>query len=247
MVQFLNRRFCQQGWFQEDHKARNPTSLGVVIRISHDNKTNFVKEPQSMDDNLENICNDLDVAVIFTMSSLITGLLFDRIAAEDSEITLRPSKITVPIVNTLQDLTKGNSGVRRRDFCCFVRDSRLVLIWTNSVNEIMLESSNVESKLMSSVSHKIPPYGTGADFLRFGVKKSLTRLARLMSVGSKIPPQVLPRANSVGRKETVTSPSLMRSTLLQKKMKSLTLSPWSHHLARSYSLIHSWSVLLCVY
>ena len=216
------------------------------MRIPHENETRYVKEPPSVDDCLEKICEHLNVAVVFTMSSDLTSLLFDRIAEEASEITLKPNNITVPVVDSLQDLTKEQAGVRRRDFCCFVRESRLVLVWTNSTNEIMLESANVESKFMSAVRYKIPSFLVCPNCFRFGVKKSLIQFALPMLVETRTPPLIPLQASTAERKERGILSSLIRSILAQR-MKSRISNPWNRHLAHSCSHIQSWSVLPCVY
>ena len=127
-------------------------SLGIVIRVQSEDQTHFIVEPQSIDDDLKSICANLNFAVLFTMSSDITSLLFTRITPSDTEITLSPNNITVPVVDSLRDLAFDGAGVRRRDFCCFVREQRMVLVWSSSADEVMLQGADVESKLMSSVS-----------------------------------------------------------------------------------------------
>ena len=151
MAQFLYRRFQEQGWLQQDQKAEVPASLGIVIRVETEDDTKFIVEPQTMDDNTKIICKNLNLGVIFTMSSDITSLFFTRIAKDDFEITLSPNNITVPVVDSMQWLASDGAGVMRRDFCCFVRKEKLVLVWSNSADEIMLQGGDVESKLMSSV------------------------------------------------------------------------------------------------
>ena len=151
MAQFLYRRFQEQGWLEQDQRAEIPASLGIVMRVENEDETKFIFEPQTMDDSVKTISKNLNLGVVFTMSSDITSLLFTRIAKDDLEITLSPYNITVPVVDSLQWLAKDEAGVMRRDFCCFVRKEKLVLVWSNSADEIMLQGSDIESKLMSSV------------------------------------------------------------------------------------------------
>jgi hypothetical protein len=151
MAQFLYRRFQEQGWLDQDQRSEVPASLGIVIRVENGDETKFIGEPQTIDDSLKIISKNLNLGVVFTMSSDITRLLFTRLTQDDFEITLSPNNITVPVVDSLQSLAKDGAGVMRRDFCCFVRKEKLVLVWSNSADEIMLQGSDVESKLMSSV------------------------------------------------------------------------------------------------
>jgi hypothetical protein len=88
---------------------------------------NYIVEPRGIDEDLKVICAKLNIAAIATMSSDITSTLFTRVRRTDSELTSLPNNITVPVVNSLHDLTTEGCGVRRRNFCCFVRRKRLFL------------------------------------------------------------------------------------------------------------------------
>jgi hypothetical protein len=153
MSQFLYRRLLERGWLQPDGKAASTSPRGIVMRVEQeDEDTRYIVNPSGVSEDLEIISSKLNLAVMFTMSSDITNIILTRIGKTDSEITLSPNSITVPIVDSLSDISRDGAGVRRRDFCCFVREERVVLVWSNTADELMLRASDVESKLMSSVS-----------------------------------------------------------------------------------------------
>lgn len=155
MSQFLHRRFQEQGWLQPDPAARLAASLGTVMRAENtdddEEETKYITKPETVDSDLRAISEQLGLAIVFTMSSDITALVFKRVGPNDSEITLSPNNITVPVVESLKSLASDTSNVRRRDFCCFVRQEKVVLVWSNSAEEVLLHASDVETKLMSSV------------------------------------------------------------------------------------------------
>lgn len=151
MAQFLYRRFAAYGWLEQNQRAEVPEFLGIIIRVKNGDSIEYISEPQTVDYNIKTICANLDLAVIFTMSSEITHLLFTRISKDESEITLPRNNITIPVVESLQVLARDGTGVRRRDFCCLVRKEKVVLVWGNSAEEIIVRGSDVESKLISSV------------------------------------------------------------------------------------------------
>lgn len=155
MAQFLYRRLQEHGWLQPDKKAEIPASLGIVLQVEHEQETKFIVEPQTTDDNVKTICSNLNLGAVFTMSSDLTHLFFTKIGKDDFEITLSPNNVTVPVVDSLQELARDGAGVRRRDFCCFVRKERLVLVWSNTADGVMLHGGDVDSKLMSSVSQDL--------------------------------------------------------------------------------------------
>ncbi|QKX64636.1 uncharacterized protein TRUGW13939_11811 [Talaromyces rugulosus] len=155
MSQFLHRRFNEQGWLQPDPAARLTSSLGMVMRAEdrdgEEEDARYITKPETVDSDLRAISEQLGLAIVFTMSSDITALVFKRVGPNDSEITLSPNNITVPVVESLKLLAGDHSNMRRRDFCCFVRQEKVVLVWSNSADEVLLHASDVETKLMSSI------------------------------------------------------------------------------------------------
>lgn len=137
----------------EPHPAANhETPLGVAMRVNNSiDGASDVACPNGVDENLKKILRTLDVAVAFNMSSELTSLIFKRVEEDSIECTLTPTDITVPVANSLADVAQSVAGVRRRDFCCFVRQDKAVLIWSDSADGIILRAAEVESKLMSSV------------------------------------------------------------------------------------------------
>lgn len=159
MAQFLHRRFQEKGWLNPDPAARLTSSLGIIIRVEPETEeeAKFVSKPDDTDSDLQLISANLGLEAVFTMSSDITALIFKRIGKNDSEVTLSPHNITVPVVDSLSALALDNSNVRRRDFCCFSRQEKAVLIWTNSPDELMTHAIEVETKLMGSVCDTLFP------------------------------------------------------------------------------------------
>lgn len=152
MARFLYQRFNEQGWLKLQQKAISFEPLGVVMRVKRasQQETKFIAEPQSMSDDLATICTQLNVNVVFTMSSDITNLVFNKIKKDEQEITLPPRYTTIPVVDTLEDLA-GPAGVRRRDLCCFARNPKLVVVWATSTHDILSQGANIENILMSAI------------------------------------------------------------------------------------------------
>jgi hypothetical protein len=161
MTQYLCRRFREQGWLEPDPSASLKASLGVVIQVRPSEaddlgETQYIAEPPHADENLRAISERLSLGTLVTMSSDITSFIFDQVGPEDTtdEITLKPHNIIVPVANCLEDVARGaraGAGVTRRDFCCLVRSERLVLVWSRSGEDIMLQAADVESKLMGLI------------------------------------------------------------------------------------------------
>lgn len=151
MVQFLYRRFGAYGWLQQDQVAQVPVSVGIVMRAKNGDDTEFISEPQTMDNNVKTICANLNLAIVFSMSSDVTDLIFTRIEKDDSEITLWPYTITVPIIDSLEVLANNRTDVGRGEFCCLIRKEKVALVWGNAAEEMIVRGSDVETKLISFV------------------------------------------------------------------------------------------------
>lgn len=158
MVQYLCRRFREQGWLDADQLADSKATLGFIMRVDTntvgdgDVKPQYVAEPPAAGDVLQAIAERIHLNVLMTMSSDITSFVFQQLNEADTEVKLHPHNITVPVVESLEVLAIDNgSGITRRDFCCLVRRERVVLVWSHTGEDIMMKVSDVESKLMGGI------------------------------------------------------------------------------------------------
>ena len=155
MTQYLYRRFREQGWLEIDPLAKDKVStLGVAIRADPaewDEETRFITEPSNLDQSIKSIAAKLSLHAVATMSSEITSFIFRMVNATQGEFMLTPNKVTVPVVESLEELATGMAGVVSRDFCCLVRRERIVLVWSHTGEDLLHKASDVESKIMGSV------------------------------------------------------------------------------------------------
>ena len=68
-----------------------------------------------------------------------------------TEITLQPYHITIPIVQSLHELVTFNKSVMRRDYACFVKAENLLLLWSNTADDLLTFAREMEDKLVDSV------------------------------------------------------------------------------------------------
>lgn len=154
MIQYLYRRFREQGWLESDPTADSKINPGLLLQVDLDQEDllqRFIMEPKNIDQRLLKFAATLNMGALATLSSDITGYLFSQIQTTDVEVTLRPHNITVPVIESLEVLIKNSFVVTRRDFCCLLRREKLVLVWSQSGEELMPQTADVESKLMGSV------------------------------------------------------------------------------------------------
>jgi hypothetical protein len=154
MAKFLHRRILDKGWLKPDetHQWPNYDRLGVILQVEDGQSLRYISEPEDVDSDLRVVCEKLNLAVAFTMSSEICAPIFSRIRKDDMECTLAPYNITVPVVDSIRELARTKAGVLRRDFMCLVRQERVALVWSHKAEDLMVRGADVESKLMGTVS-----------------------------------------------------------------------------------------------
>jgi hypothetical protein len=137
MVKYLYKRCMQQKWFEP------PGS--------------FASEPLSIPSELLGAVQRLGAPVAFTMSSEITGVLFQQITPLQTEVLLDPLGSVLPIVNSINDICTGKSSISQDTFMCACRQERFVLVWCDSAQGLVAHGSDVETKLVGLVRNTGEP------------------------------------------------------------------------------------------
>ncbi|KAI0129117.1 glycosyl transferase family group 2-domain-containing protein [Xylariales sp. AK1849] len=147
MARYLYRRIVESGWIDE-----RQTSLYVPgLVLKDDNSNDYVVEPSNTYNDLKTICSKLDLPVAFTMNCQTSDHVLRKLVPGQTEVTLHPHELTVPVVSSLSELATSDNSVRRRDYICFVRKENVVLVWSQSTDGLLNHASEVEDKLMGAV------------------------------------------------------------------------------------------------
>ncbi|KAI1339989.1 glycosyl transferase family group 2-domain-containing protein [Xylariaceae sp. FL0016] len=154
LVQFLYRRFREQGWLESDPLAESNTVAGLVLLGDSEQEElskRYTCQPHNMDSTILGLASRLHLGAVAVVSSDITSYVFSELQDAVNEVTLRPHNITVPVVANMAALARQDSGITRRDFCCLLRQERMIIVWAQSGEDIMAHIADVESKLMGSI------------------------------------------------------------------------------------------------
>lgn len=146
MARFLYRRVVSQGWILPNEDSEG-AQCGIVLADGGE----YHAEPAGIYPEMKDICRKLDIVALCAMRCDVTHHLLQRIPQDDGEITLSPHHVTIPVVESLQQIVSSDSRVRRRDFACFVRNERLLLVWSYNADELFAQASNMESKMVGMV------------------------------------------------------------------------------------------------
>lgn len=92
----------------------------------------------------------IGLPVAFTMSSDITSAVFAQVSQYQTEIVIQPRGTRIPVVSSLQEIPQRISEIKQV-YACLVREERIVLLWSNTLEGASPLGSDVEQMLMETV------------------------------------------------------------------------------------------------
>lgn len=146
MVRYLQKQCESSGW-QNCHECPDTSIVGVLIKLTDSQHS---VHPPTLNSRVLEAMKSTNSAVSFTMVSEVTSALFDQISPYQSELQT-PQGIKIPIVDSFQDVIPLGKSPEGRRFCCFVRESRALLLWSNSVESILPHGAELEKQLLETV------------------------------------------------------------------------------------------------
>ena len=133
----------------DDDEIHSSTWVGVAVRLPDGT---YITEPPCNDPDWNKVLQNLNCKVAFTMSSEITAVLIDHFTPFQTEVQVHPRGLKVPIVESRSLLATGKTVVTKRSYMCVVRNEKVALIWSDSVEGILTHGADVEGILVGLVS-----------------------------------------------------------------------------------------------
>lgn len=170
MVKYLYTRAKANQWFDavqqgtagtgtstprapSDSASDASTSLGVLLRVS---RGQYAMQPSNLSSDMVDAVRKLNVEVAFTMSTNVTDLIFDGLAPDQQELFFKRDSSQYQIVDSMAEIAAAPAGrLKKYQYSCLVRQERAVLVWGNSVDEILERGLVVEKKMLDHVSRPI--------------------------------------------------------------------------------------------
>jgi hypothetical protein len=151
-VKYLHRRCASAKWLQplEDENGiyLESGTIGVAVRRP---EGQYTTEPVEMVPEFIQSLQHLQCKAAFTMSSDITNALFDQLSPLQTEVEVQPRGIRIPIVQSLEELALGRTGVTGKSYICLIKRERIALVWNDSVEGILNHGVDIEEKLLGLV------------------------------------------------------------------------------------------------
>jgi len=159
VVVSLHNRILSNLWFDPSNSAslytpnsHSPTSnydrsqyQGVLLRQS---RGVYITQPVALAPDLVATVQRLNVQVAFTMTTELTSLIFSILAPNQTELVLPHDSTQYQILESFEEMSKATSNkVKRFQYTCFVRKERMLLLWHDDVEQILVHAANIEAQL----------------------------------------------------------------------------------------------------
>lgn len=122
---------------------------GVVIQRDDGS---YVTYPHTLNEEVVKATLKLDVPIAFTMSSEITAALLSQIAPEQTQLGDPRTGIVLPIIDSIEQIASGEAPITRDQFICLCKQEQIVLVWGDTVENIVSQGTDVETWLVGLVS-----------------------------------------------------------------------------------------------
>lgn len=147
MVQYIHKQCENSGWLNR-HNAPDPSAIGVMMKLGNGE---LARQPSTLNPIVIEAFESLDASIAFTMSSDITALLFRQMSPFQTEIVIQPHGILIPIVQSLQHVVDLANAHQMTGNACIVKNERIVLAWTKTVESLLPHGAELERLLMETV------------------------------------------------------------------------------------------------
>jgi hypothetical protein len=147
MVQYMHKQCENSGWLNRHHSP-DPSAIGVMIKLGKDE---LARHPPTLNPTVIAAFESIDAPIAFTMSSDITASLFRQMSPYQTDIVIQPHGILIPIVQSMQQVADLANDNQMRGNACIVRNERMVLVWTDSVENLLPHGAELEKLLIETV------------------------------------------------------------------------------------------------
>lgn len=148
MAQYVQKQCEKSGWMNL-HECSDPSAVGVMIKIAD---RQYAREPTTIDPTVVKAFQRMDASIAFTMTSVVTSAIFRQITPNQKELIVKSRGTSLPIVDTFEDLISSVSMHGLIGTAYLLRRPQLVLVWSNSVEDILMCGATMDELLCQAVS-----------------------------------------------------------------------------------------------
>jgi len=122
---------------------------GVVIQREDGS---YVTYPHTLSEGIVKATLKLDVPIAFSMSSEVTAALLSQISPDQTQLGDPRTGIVLPIIESIEQIASGEAPVSREQFICLCKQEQFVLVWGDTVENIVTQGTDIETWLVGLVS-----------------------------------------------------------------------------------------------
>lgn len=112
----------------------------------------YVTYPHTLNEELVTSVLKLDVPIAFTMCSEITAALLSQITPEQTQLGDPRTGISLPIIDSIDQIASGEAPITRDQFIVLCKQEQYVLVWGDTVENIIAQGTDIETWLVGLVS-----------------------------------------------------------------------------------------------
>ncbi|PMD58223.1 uncharacterized protein K444DRAFT_592129 [Hyaloscypha bicolor E] len=150
MAQYIQKQCEKSGWMNL-RECSDPSAVGVMIKIAD---RQYAREPKTIDPIVLKAFQCMDAAIAFTMTSVVTSAIFRQITPSQKELIVKSRGTALPIVDTFEDLISLVSMHGLTGTAYLLRRPQLVLVWSNSVEDILMCGASLDELLCQAITNQ---------------------------------------------------------------------------------------------
>jgi hypothetical protein len=127
--------------------GNHPEQSTLSVAIQKPDGVNYATEPAAVDAQSPKDLSMFNASVGLTMSSEITKSLVAQVSTFQADLQLGP-RIRIPITQPLASRLDGHVELEEKSYVCVLRDERIAMLWSDSVEGIISNAADVEDKLI---------------------------------------------------------------------------------------------------
>ena len=143
----MHKQCENSGWLNR-HNSPDPSAVGVMIKLGKDE---LARHPPTLNPTVIAAFEGIDASIAFTMSSDITASLFRQMSPYQTDIVIQPHGILIPIVQSMQQVADLVNANQMKGNACIVKNERVVLVWTDSIENLLPHGAELEKLLIETV------------------------------------------------------------------------------------------------
>jgi hypothetical protein len=145
MIKYLHGRLIASQWLPNDVEY---DYRGVLLRKS---RGIYISEPGDIHPMLLGAVQKINAEVAFTMATETTKVLFSLLQSHQRELIL-PNGSHLQVIDSIVDIaTSPASFVKKYQYAALVREERILLVWHDELDKILLHAADLEGRLLSLV------------------------------------------------------------------------------------------------